>query len=303
MSAPRVPARSALASLLVAAAALATMVAACTRPVDVVASFVDASDASDAGALDAGEVDAANAPDAGPTPTYACATVAPITVLTGDGRLAQYDPQTSKATVLGTLECADAFGKPLALATDDAGMVYVLYDDGVLAQFPPGLASPCKVWGKPPVPLPAGEGAGLAASGERTLVLGAEQRLYAATTDPSAAWTQIGKLDVDDRVRALAGTGDGRLFGVLAPDDGEAYRVTSLAAGASGAGATLLVPAASGSTANPAGFALYADELLVLSEGSVIRYAFATGTVSAPVLVPELASVLAATSPPCASTL
>ena len=86
---------------------------------------------------------------------------------------------------------------------------------------------------------------------------------------------------------SLLGTGDGRMFAVIAPATKSEYRVTSIDPNAATTGATILVPTAFGlDPESPAGFALWGSSLLVFTTKALTRYDFATGTVSSPEIVP-----------------
>ena len=117
-----------------------------------------------------------------------------------------------------------------------------------------------------------------------------------------AAWVQTGKIAASDHVSALLGTGDGRLFGVVAPATGGNFRVTSLDPASGATGATVLVPDVTGSADSPAGFSLYGDTLLMFTNNEVTRYEFATGVLMHPEVITNVDSVIAAASPPCASS-
>ena len=110
--------------------------------------------------------------------------------------------------------------------------------------------------------------------------------------------------DPADHVRALLGTGDGRLFGVLEPSAKTAYRVATIDPLKGVLGATVDVPTPFGIDPESEGaFALWGGSLLVFMEKGLARYDFATSVFHPPELVPFPALIAAAAAPPCASTL
>jgi hypothetical protein len=127
-----------------------------------------------------------------------------------------------------------------------------------------------------------------------------------ADAQPIANWDAVGKLGTGDSIRALLGTADGRLYGVLAPPAAMAYRVAHIAPERGTLGGTFTIPtsAYAPDPAGPAGFALWGDSLLVFTEKAVARYVLSIAEVSPPKILSSLtAPVVAAGSPACASTL
>lgn len=293
--------------LAAAVASLLVLPVACTRPVDLVAVPTDGGASTSKDAADTG-ITHTPTTEAGPTPTSACPPGTTLLLLTLKGGLLMFDPASDAVKYLGAIDCPTyAAGVPISLAVGDDARVYVLYDSGTIIQFPAGTvnATDCKPWGKAPA-LPTGQnGAGLAISGTKdaAFFLGVDLAIYSASALVDfTVWTQTGKLDPADHVRALLGTGDGRLFGVLGPSATSSYRVTSIDPATGVTGATILVPSDVGSD-QPAGFALFSDSLLVFTEKSLTRYNFATGVLSSPEIIGSYGPIVAAASPPCASTL
>jgi hypothetical protein len=155
-----------------------------------------------------------------------------------------------------------------------------------------------------PITVANGAGFALTRSGSPLFYLGEDSGLY-ESDGSTAPWTVLATLAASDHFRALIGTGDGRLFGVIAPRVKDAYRVSSIDPVKGALGGTVLVPAAAGADADgPAGFALWGDVLFVFTEKTLAQYNFATGIQTAPLNLPDLAaSIIAAASPPCASSL
>ena len=301
-----------------------TLAAGCSRPIDYVATpddaalaLVDAGGARETGAPDGSPNSPSDAavPEASadsavnPIPRFACSNGAQVMLLTAANELLSFDPATDKTASLGTLPCTGAIGNApgVALAVDDDGLVFVLANTGDLALLDLSAAT-CDSWTTSAAPLTPGNGAGLTItnSADPQVFLGVDDGLFYTSDVPMFdVWTGAGNLaSATDFTRALLGTGDGRLFGVIAPGTATAYRVTSLDPNSGAAGATVLVPSTAGSDpAGPAGFALWADTLLVFTQRSLRRYDFASGVVTAPEILNLSAAVVAASSPPCASTL
>jgi hypothetical protein len=271
----------------------------CTRPLDLVSLSTDAG--TDGAALDAGPT----AVDSGPTPTITCPRDPSITLLTDKNELYYFDPKADVAKSYGVISCPEAGGNAVSLAVDDNGLTYVAFDSGLILQMKEGAVTTCAQWGKvPALPTsPNGIGFAIDDSKDPSFHIGVDQGVYQTGAAAFGVWSQIGKLDPADHVSALMGTGDGRLFAVVSPGVKLSYRITSIDPAAGTQGATVLVPSSAGAPDNPAGFALYGASVLVFTEKALTRYDFATGAVGAPEIIDPIGTIIAAASPPCASTL
>ena len=273
----------------------------CTRPLDVVSISTDGGAESGVPASDAGLTSV----DAGPTPKITCTQEPSITLLGVKNELFYFDPKADIAKSYGVINCPEAAGNALSLAVDDGGLVYVAFDSGIIILLPPGATTGCKQWGKVPALPTSANGAGFtnANSVSPSFYLGVDQAIYKTGSAQFGVWSQIGKLDPSDNVSALMGTGDGRLFAVISPGTKSTYRITSVDPSGGTQGATVLVPSPTGAPDAPAGFALWGPSVLVFTEKALTRYNFATGEVGAPEIFDPIGPIVAAASPPCASTL
>jgi hypothetical protein len=288
--------------------ALVLALAACGRPVDLVATASDAAPdgPGDRPPLDSGVLEA-QSPTPPAIPRVACPPGTMVIVL-GEGNVVYaFDPKNEQLAMLGTVTCPELGSRKLrAVAVGDDTLIYFVTDDGLIILVPPGTPPQgCKVWGKAPGPPTANVGFTLLGSGGNPLVYyGVDEVLYQMPNGPSN-WQLVGKLDPTDLVEALVGSGDNRLYAVLPPATKTAWRVARLDPIRAAVGGTVLVPTGplAPDPSGPVGFALWGDTLLVFMQKAVVTYAFSTGDVGAPTLVPIGTPVLGAASPPCASTV
>jgi hypothetical protein len=284
----------------------------CARPIDVVATAAPVDAGPETSAQDAPstlpEAGTDSPPPPGPTPHPACPPGATVLVLGPNNDLSLFEPETDSFKDLGPIDCTAALitGKqPRSLAADNDGTAYVLFETGELAIVPPGAPNACKAWGKAVAPPQVD--VGLALFGAKSLLyLGEDDFLYREPNDPSSQWESVGQLAGGDHVRALIGTADSRLYAVLSPSTKTAYRVAKMDPESGKVGVTSLVPASdvAPDPGAPAGFALWGDELLIFTEKALARYTLSTLEVHAPKILSEITGpVMAAASPPCASTL